>query len=180
MSIKEVAVKDKQFVLKISSDTIQSRVGELASSIEKDYQNKKPIFIGVLTGGAVFAVDLFKKLTIDCELTFIRVSSYSGTNSTGTVSGVLGLKENIENRDVIVIEDIIDTGITAKYLLDELKKLNPSSLKMATALFKPQALKHDITPDYVGFEIEPDFVVGYGLDYDGYGRNLNDIYVLKS
>lgn len=180
MSKPEVIVKDKHFVIKIDSGTIRKRVSELAERLNEDYRGKKPIFVGVLTGAAVFAVDLFTKMDLDCELTFMRVSSYhSGITSSGEVKQVLGLKENIEGRHVVVIEDIVDTGITASYLVEELKKLKPASLKMATALFKPAALKTPVKPDYVGFEIDPEFVVGYGLDYDGYGRNLNDIYVLK-
>jgi hypoxanthine phosphoribosyltransferase len=181
MSKTEVTLKDKNFIIKIPSSVIQQRVTELAAEINSDYQGKNPVIVGVLTGAALFAVDLFKQLDIDCELTFIRVSSYEGgLASTGKVSAVVGLKENIENRHVLMIEDIVDTGHTAMHLFSELKKSNPASLKIATALFKPAALQHQFTPDYTGFIVEPDFLVGYGLDYDGLGRNLNDIYVLKS
>jgi hypoxanthine phosphoribosyltransferase len=176
-----VTLKDKQFVVKISAAEIQSKVAEMGAAINRDYQGKKPIVVGVLTGAALFAVDLFRHLEMECELTFIRVSSYNGGMlSSGQVSNVIGLKENIEGRDVIIVEDIVDTGETAVHLLSELQKHKPASLKLATALFKPSALKHSIRPDYVGFEVAPDFLVGYGLDYDGLGRNLNDIYVLKS
>src|SRR6185436_9171764 len=130
-------------------------------------------------GAFLFMADLFKNVNLECEISFIKVSSYSGTASSGNVKNLIGLNENISGRDIIVVEDIVDTGDTMKYLLDELKKQNPSSVKLATILFKPEALKQDVKPDYVGFKIPPAFVVGYGLDYDGLGRNLNDIYVLK-
>ena len=133
----------------------------------------------MLNGAFLFMADLFKNITLDCEISFIRVSSYNGTESSGKIKNVIGLNENISGRDIIVVEDIVDTGDTAKHLFDELKKHNPASVRLATFLFKPKALKQKLEPDYAGFEIEPAFVVGYGLDYDGFGRNLNDIYVLK-
>lgn len=181
MSSPEVIIKDKTFEVSISSSTIQQRIKELAVTINSDYKGKTPIVLGVLNGAALFTVDLFKQLEMECELSFIRVSSYhGGLTTTGQVSSVIGLKENIEGRHVLLVEDIIDTGVTVKHLFEELRKLKPASLKIATALFKPEALKHPITPDYIGFKVAPDFLVGYGLDYDGIGRNLNDIYVLKS
>ncbi|HMT30521.1 MAG TPA: hypoxanthine phosphoribosyltransferase [Bacteroidia bacterium] len=175
-----VKIKDKEFTVKIASETIQNRVKELAKEINRDYAGKKPLIIGVLNGAVLFTVDLFKCLEFECELSFIRVSSYGGgLTSSGQVSSVIGLKENIEGRDVLLVEDIVDSGETAVHLFKELQKSNPASIKMATALFKPAALKHPVRPDYVGFEVPNDFLVGYGLDYDGLGRNLNDIYVLK-
>ena len=180
MSVPSVKIKDKEFTVKIASETIQNRVKELAKEINRDYAGKKPLIIGVLNGAVLFTVDLFKRLEFECELSFIRVSSYGGgLTSTGQVSSVIGLKENIEGRDVLLIEDIVDSGETAVQLFKELQNSNPASIKMATALFKPAALKHPVKPDYVGFEVPNDFLVGYGLDYDGLGRNLNDIYVLK-
>lgn len=179
MSDSEVIVKDKCFTRTITSETIQQRVAELAAKVNSDYQHKKPVFIGVLTGSVFFAVDLLKNISVDCEVSFIRVASYQGINSTGEVTNIIGLKEDIKDRDVLIIEDIIDTGNTVSYLIKELSQKKPASIKIATALFKPKALLHEIKPHYIGFEIEPDFVVGYGLDYDGFGRNLNDIYVLK-
>jgi len=181
MSKSGVTIKDKHFVIKITAGDIQKRVGELASEINKDYSGKNPIIVGVLTGAAMFTIDLFKQLEDECELTFIRVSSYNGgLTSSGNVANVVGLKENIEGRHVLLVEDIIDTGHTAMHLFSELKKLKPASLKIATALYKPAAMQHELKPDYTGFEVDPEFLVGYGLDYDGLGRNLNDIYVLKS
>lgn len=175
----EVIVHDKHFRIKITSEEIQQRVRELAERISDDYRDKNPLFIGVLTGAAIFTVDLIMNIPYNCELSFLRVNSYLGTDSTGMVNSVIGLKEDITNRHVLIVEDIIDTGITAGHLIDDLRQKNPASLKIATALFKPKALKRNLTPDYVGFEVEPEFVIGYGLDYNGHGRNLKDIYVLK-
>ena len=175
-----VKVHDKEFETFIESERIQTRVKEIAAMINIEYNGKRPIFIGILNGALLFMADLVKHISIECELALIKVSSYSGTQSTGNVRSLIGLKESIKGRDVIIVEDIIDTGDTALYIINELKKQEPASLKFATILFKPTALKQDIKPDYVGFEIPPDFVVGYGLDYNGLGRNLNDIYKLKS
>lgn len=180
MSSSVVKIKDKEFIIKIAASTIQDRIAELAFQINRDYAGKKPIILGVLNGAVLFTVDMFKLLEMECELSFIRVASYhGGLSSSGQVSSVIGLKENIEGRHVLIVEDIVDSGVTAMHLLTELKQQNPASIKLATALFKPAALKHKITPDYIGFEVGNDFLVGYGLDYDGLGRNLNDIYVLK-
>ena len=181
MNNQEVTIKDKTFRVIIPSDQIKTRVAELANTINADYAGKMPIVIGVLNGAVLFATDLFRQLTMTCELSFIRVSSYnSGTTSSGVVASVIGLKENIAGRHILLVEDIVDSGETARHLLSELQELKPASLKLATALFKPAALRYPIKPDYVGFEVGNDFLVGYGLDYDGLGRNLNDIYVLKS
>jgi hypoxanthine phosphoribosyltransferase len=174
-----VKIKDKEFISMISAEKIQARVKEIASEINSEYHGKQPLFLGVLNGAFLFMADLFKNIDLQCEITFIKVTSYLGTASSGQVKNLIGLNENISGRDVIVVEDIVDTGDTMKYLLDELKKQNPASVKLATILFKPEALRQDVKPDYVGFEIPSAFVVGYGLDYDGLGRNLNDIYVLR-
>lgn len=163
----------------LPAEEIQSRVKTIASEINAQYEGKQPLFLGVLNGAFLFMADLFKNINLLCEISFIKVSSYSGTASSGQVKNLIGLNENITGRHIIVVEDIVDTGDTMKYLLDELKSKNPASVKLATILFKPEALRQDVKPDYVGFEIPPAFVVGYGLDYDGLGRNLNDIYVLK-
>ncbi len=180
MNNPEVIIKDKTFTVSIPSAIIKQRIAELAITINRDYEGKTPIILGVLNGAVLFVSDLFQQLHIECELSFIRVSSYQGTESSGKVTSVIGLKENITGRHVLVVEDIVDTGETVRHLFEQLQLLNPASLKLATALFKPAALKHPLKPDYTGFEVAPDFLVGYGLDYDGLGRNLNDIYVLKS
>jgi hypoxanthine phosphoribosyltransferase len=173
-----IKIKDKNFRVMIGSSEIAQRVKSIASSINREYESKNPLFIGVLNGAFLFLADLFKEITISCEIGFIRVASYQGMQSTGAVKNVIGLPENLSGRHIIVVEDIVDTGETAMYLMQEIRKQNPASVKLATLLFKPACLKKDIKPDIVGFEIEPAFVIGYGLDYDGLGRNLNDIYVL--
>jgi len=179
-SMDSVQVHDKTFVPFITAEQIQARVSELGALIDREYEGLKPMLIGVLNGSVIFMADLLRNIHTSCEIGFIRVSSYHGTESTGKVRNLIGLSENLEGRHVILVEDIIDTGDTAVYLIDEMRKKNPASLRFATMLFKPASLRQDITPDYVGFEIPPAFVVGYGLDYDGLGRNLADIYQLKS
>ncbi|MBK9402508.1 MAG: hypoxanthine phosphoribosyltransferase [Bacteroidetes bacterium] len=176
----DVNVHDKTFSPFITADLIQKRVAELGAAIDTDYAGKKPLLIGVLNGSVIFMADLLRHIKSACEIGFIRVSSYHGTESSGKVRNVMGINDDITGRDIIIVEDIVDTGDTAVYLIDEIKKKNPASIKFATILFKPTALRHAIKPDYIGFEIPPAFVVGYGLDYDGLGRNLADIYQLKS
>ncbi|CAN5405375.1 hypoxanthine phosphoribosyltransferase [soil metagenome] len=175
----EVKIHDKVFVPFITADKINARVKEMGAMIDRDYAGKSPLLIGVLNGSVIFMSDLLRNISAPCEIGFIRVSSYRGTESSGAVKNIMGLNEDLTGRDVIIVEDIIDTGDTAVFLLDEIKKKNPSSLRFATILFKPAALRQNIQPDYTGFEIPPAFVVGYGLDYDGLGRNLADIYQLK-
>ena len=149
-----VKVHDKEFETFIKSETIQVRVKEIAAMINIEYNGKRPLFIGVLNGALLFMADLVKNTSIECELAFIKVSSYSGLQSTGQVRNLMGMPDSVKGRDVIVVEDIIDTGDTAVYIIDELKKLEPASLKFATILFKPTALKQNIIPDYVGFVVE--------------------------
>ena len=176
----DVQVHDKIFTPFITAAQIQQRVAEMGALINTEYAGKKPLLIGVLNGSVIFMADLLRHIHSACEIGFIRVSSYQGTSSSGAVKNVMGLNDDLTGRDVIIVEDIIDTGDTAVYLIEEIRKKNPASLKFATILFKPAALKHDLQPDYVGFEMPPAFIVGYGLDYDGLGRNLADIYRLKS
>ena len=172
----DVTIRDKTFTVSIPSEKIQERIGELADRITLDMKDKQPIFISILKGSLFFTSDLLKKIKMDCEVTFMRVSSYAGTQSTGYIKNLIGLSEDIQGRTVIILEDIVDTGDTVMYLLGELKKNNPKEIKIASLLLKPNALKHKIKIDYVGFEVANDFLIGYGLDYDGLGRNLNDIY----
>ncbi|MBN8822896.1 MULTISPECIES: hypoxanthine phosphoribosyltransferase [unclassified Spirosoma] len=174
-----MTVNDKTFVPFIPAESIQSRIQELASQINQDYADKKPLLVVILNGAFLFAADLMKNLTIPCEITFLRVSSYKGTSSTGQLKEILGLTEPIANRDLIVIEDIVDTGRTLNDICEQLRAFQPSSLTIATLLFKPEALLKPMKLDYVGFEIENRFVLGYGLDYDGLGRNSADILVLE-
>jgi len=173
---KVIKLNNKSFELYISSDDIQKRVMEIAAKINYDMDKKSPLFIGVLNGAFLFCADIFKYITIECELSFVRVSSYSGTSSSGTVKKVLGLDDNVNGRNVVFVEDIIDSGTTAAFLTNEINKLNPKSVHWATMLVKPESLKYVIDIAYKGFEVSEDFLVGYGLDYNGIGRNLNDIY----
>ena len=175
----DVQVHDKIFTPFITAAQIQARVAEMGAEIDREYAGKKPLLIGVLNGSVIFMADLLRNIKTACEIGFIRVSSYHGTESTGSVKSVMGLSDDLTGRDIIIVEDIIDTGDTAVYLIDEIKKKNPASIRFATILFKPAALRQNVRPDYVGFESPPAFVVGYGLDYDGLGRNYADIYQLK-
>ncbi len=175
-----VTIKDKTFVPFISAEVIQARIQELASQINEDYAHKQPLIVVVLNGAFIFAADLVKQLTIPCEITFIRVASYAATESSGQVKQILGLNDIITGRDLILVEDIVDTGLTISEVCSQLQAHKPASLAVATLLFKPDALKKPLDLPYVGFEIENRFVLGYGLDYDGLGRNIKEILVLES
>jgi hypoxanthine phosphoribosyltransferase len=174
--MQKVRIHQKEFAVSISKDKIQERIAELGTKISADYQGLQPVFLVVLKGAFLFAADLLRHVTVDCEITFIRVGSYEGTNSTGVIRSILGLSEKIHGKHLVIIEDIVDTGNTMVHLIDELKKSEPTDIKVASLLLKPDALKHNIHVDYVGFSVPNDFLVGYGLDYDGLGRNLNEIY----
>lgn len=173
-----IHIRDKSFVPFLSAKTLKARILELAQELNTDYRDKDPLFIGVLNGAFVFLSDLFKCIEIPCEVTFVRVSSYQSMNSTGQVKQILGLQEDIQNRHIILVEDIVDTGLTMQQITQQILGLQPASLAIVTLLHKPEALEAEIDLDYVGFEIENKFVVGYGLDYDGQGRNLDAVYVL--
>ncbi len=178
--MKEVTYEGLTFEPYITRETIDARVKELGKEIVRDCAGKTPLFICVLNGAFPFASDLFRACEdIDAEIAFIRLKSYEGTGSTGVVKEMLGLSENIEGRTVIVIEDIVDTGHTIARLTETLQAKNPADIKVATLLFKPEALEEDVKPDYVGFVIPKKFIIGFGLDLNGRARNLNDIYVLK-
>ena len=174
-----ITILDKQFIPFIDREVIEGRISELANQISKDYEGQCPLFIIVLNGAFLFATELVKNVPLSCEITFVRFSSYSQTESTGNVRQIIGLEEKIEDRHVIIIEDIVDTGLTMSQLLSQIEKLNPRSLEIATLLHKPEALVKPVTMKYVGFEIENRFVVGYGLDYEGLGRNLSALYVVS-
>jgi hypoxanthine phosphoribosyltransferase len=171
-----IKVHDKVFAIYLSEDAIQERVKTIAETINKDYQGKKPLFIAILNGSFMFAADLFKHLTIPTEVTFIKLASYKGMKSTGNVITSIGLDTELYGKDLIIIEDIVDTGKTLYNFLPKLKDHHPTSLKIAALLHKPDATKFPLTLDYVGFSIPDKFVIGYGLDYDGMGRNLKEIY----
>lgn len=173
-----ITVHNKQFDTYLSAAVINQRIGELAAVINADYAGKRPLFIAILNGSFMFASDLFKALTIEAELCFIKLASYKGLKSTGNVVTSIGLDDDLFGRDVIIVEDIVDTGKTLFNFLPKLQHQQPRSLKIATLLHKKEATVHPLTLDYVGFEIPNKFVVGYGLDYDGLGRNLGEIYQL--
>jgi len=173
-----IQIKDKKFALSISDVEIQKAVREVGEAINRDLADKNPLFICVLNGAFMFAGDLMKTVNIPCEITFIKLSSYNGLYSTGTVKEMIGLNESVVGRNVVVVEDIVDTGLTMERILESLRAKGASEIKIATFLQKPDALQRDITVDYVAMRIPNDFIVGYGLDYDGYGRNLKDIYTV--
>ena len=175
----EIKVHDKYFVPWLSEDVIQQRVKEIATEINNDYIGKKPLFIGVLNGAFMFASDLFKNIHIEAEISFIKLASYKGTKSTGQVITAIGLDMDLTGRDIIIVEDIIDTGKTLTEFLPQIRNHQPASLKIAVLLHKPEATVHPITIDYCCFSIPNKFVVGYGLDYNGLGRNISSLYQLK-
>ncbi len=173
-----IRVHDKQFETYLSDSKIQQRVKEIALQINSDYAGKRPLFIAILNGSFMFAADLFKQLTLEAEICFIKLASYKGMKSSGRVVSTIGLEEDIFDKDVIIVEDIVDTGKTLHHFLPKLLHQQPKSLKIATLLHKPEATAFPLTLDYVGFAIPNKFVVGYGLDYSGLGRNLKEIYQL--
>ena len=166
----------KKFVTSIPREEIEREVKRVANEINNDYQGKRPILLGVLNGAFMFAADLMRNLDIECEISFVKMSSYQGTTTTGEVREVIGLNNSIEGRDIIVIEDIVDTGLTMQRMLELLKKHNPASINIASLFLKPARLKVPVEVKYSAFTIPDRFIVGYGLDYDGLGRNLPDIY----
>lgn len=169
-------VHDKQFKPYISSSEIDAAVKRLAGELDRDYAGKQPLFISILSGSFMFAADLFKQITIPAEICFIKLASYKGTRSTGNVITSIGLDVEVHERDVVIIEDIIDTGKTLHAFLPQLQHQNPRSLSICALLHKPESMQHAVNIDYLGFAIPEKFVVGYGLDYDGLGRNLPEIY----
>jgi hypoxanthine phosphoribosyltransferase len=173
-----IKVHDKSFDIYLSSETIQQRVKELADQINTDYAGKRPLFIAILNGSFMFAADLFKNLTIEAEICFIKLASYKGMKSSGNVVTSIGLEDDLFGKEVIIVEDIVDTGKTLHNFLPKLSHQQPKSLRIATLLHKSEATVFPLHPDYVGFVIPDKFVVGYGLDYDGLGRNLKEIYQL--
>ena len=173
---QSVTLGDKSFRLYITESRIAEAVKQIAAKINEDYKGKSPLIVPVLNGSFMFASDLVKQLTCDCEISFIKASSYSGTSSTGQLTSLIGINEDIAGKDIIIVEDIIDTGHTLAKILPSITDLKPASVRVATLLFKPKALKTEIQIDYVGIEIANEFIVGYGLDYNGLGRNLKEIY----
>ncbi len=175
---KKLTFNSDVFEIFLTEEQIQKRVRELGQRVNEDYQGKTPIFIGILNGSFMFAADLFKEISIEAEINFIKLASYKGTRSTGNVITSIGLDENLNGRHVIILEDIVDTGKTLTEFLPQLHVQQPASLRVASLLHKPEALKFPLEVDYLGFSIPNKFVVGYGLDFDGLGRNIREIYQL--
>ena len=173
-----IQVHDKKFKPYLSAEEIQVRIKAVADQINKDYEGKRPIFLAILNGSFMFASDLFKYVTIEAEICFIKLASYKGTKSTGNVITSIGLDEPLNERHVIIIEDIVDTGNTLNKFLPQLFVQQPASLTIAALLQKPEALEHPIEINYLGFSVPNKFLLGFGLDYDGLGRNLAEIYQL--
>lgn len=174
----KIKVRDRQFTVSIPEEKIKERVAQIAAQISKDLEGKKPLFLAVLNGSFVFAADLMRGITTPCEITFVKMASYEGTSSTGAVKQLIGLKEDLKDRTVVIVEDIIDSGLTMRMLLDMLQEKQPKEIRIAALLVKPGNLKVNLDIPYCCFEIPNDFIVGYGLDYDGEGRNLPCIYTV--
>jgi len=174
--MSSIQLHDKTFAPEISSEEIQRRISDLATLITEDVKGERPLFIGVLNGCFRFAADLLTNFEPVCDISFVKVASYSGTQSTGDVKQLIGLEYSVKDRVVIIIEDIVDTGTTIENIVETLSAQGPKELRIATLLYKPGAYQKDIPIDYSAFEVPNDFLVGYGLDYDGLGRNLNSIY----
>ena len=177
--MQTVTLHDKTFELFIAENAIQQAIANLARQINKAYVGKKPLFLGILNGSFLFAADLFRQIEGNAEISFLKMASYQGTATTGKISELIGLNEDISDRHVIVIEDIVDTGITLEKIIVDLETKQPASIAIATLLFKPAAYQKSIPVNFIGMEVANDFLVGYGLDYDGLGRNLKEIYRLK-
>ena len=173
-----VKIKDKSFRVSIPETEIKERVKALAEQMSKDLEGKNPIFLAVLNGAFIFAADLMREMTIPCEISFVKLASYQGTTSTGKVKEVFGINENLSGRTVVIVEDIVESGQTMKQMIESLGTRNPASVQICTLFFKPEKLKEELTLDYVAFRIPDDFILGYGLDYDGLGRELKDVYTI--
>ena len=178
--MSNIQVLDKTFEPYLKEAAIQAKITELAGQLNKDYAGKRPLFLSILNGSFLFTADLFKQITIEAEVSFIKLASYKGTSSTGNVITAIGLDTNVKDRHIVILEDIIDTGKTLHHYLPQLDSMQPASVKIAVLLNKKEALQYPVQVDYACFDIPNKFVVGYGLDYDGLGRNSKDIYQLKA
>jgi hypoxanthine phosphoribosyltransferase len=176
--MKRIKVLDKEFEISIPSEKIQKRIQELAVKISNDLKDQDPVFIAILNGSFMFASDLFKNLSFDAQITFLKLASYQGTTTSGTVKQLIGLNQEIKGQNIVILEDIVDTGITLDTIMRQLSGYQPASVKVASLLYKPDACKANIHIDYLGFSIPNEFIIGYGLDYNGYGRKYEDIYTL--
>jgi hypoxanthine phosphoribosyltransferase len=173
-----ITIKDLEFTPYVTHTDILERIKEIGIKINQDYENKNPLFIAVLNGSFMFASDLMKQVDLKSELTFIKVNSYHGVESTGLIKEMIGIGQSITDRHVVIIEDIVDTGNTITHLLNEMSKMDPSSIEVVTLFSKPDSHETKLYIKYTGFDIPNKFIVGYGLDYDGYGRNYQDVYQL--
>jgi hypoxanthine phosphoribosyltransferase len=173
-----IQIKDKRFRISIPESEIKARVKELAEQISRDMAGKNPLFLGVLNGSYIFAADLMREMTIPCEVSFVKLASYQGTTSTGKIQEVIGINENLSGRTVVIVEDIVESGLTMKRMIEQIGTRNPASVHICTLFFKPEKLREELTLDYVAFRIPDDFIVGYGLDYDQQGRCLRDVYTI--
>jgi hypoxanthine phosphoribosyltransferase len=178
MESNTVQVHDKYFEPFINEEAIQREVTRMAREINSDLAGKDPVFLGILNGAFMFASDLYKQLVFPCQISFLKLASYSGTQSTGSVKQLIGINRELRNRVVVVLEDIVDTGVTLDTIIRQLSGFEPAEIRVATLLHKPDATVKKVKLDYVGMEIPNNFIVGYGLDYEGYGRNLREIYQL--
>lgn len=178
--MSNIQVLDKTFEPYLKEAAIQAKITELAGQLNKDYAGKRPLFLSILNGSFLFTSDLFKQITIEAEVSFIKLASYKGTSSTGNVITAIGLDTNVKDRHIVILEDIIDTGKTLHHYLPQLDSMQPASVKIAVLLNKKEALQYPVQVDYACFDIPNKFVVGYGLDYDGLGRNSKNIYQLKA
>ena len=173
-----IQVKDKTFATSIPELELKQQIKRVADEITRDYVGRQPVFLAVLNGSFIFAADLLREIDLPCEISFVKLASYQGTNSTGSIREVIGLNIDITDRPVIIVEDIVDTGLTMAHMLDTLKGHNPASIDICTLLLKPTKLQVKLDIRYCCKEIPDDFVVGFGLDYDGFGRNTKDIYTI--
>ena len=176
--MNRITVKDKTFEVSMTEAQIKARVKELAQKISRDMEGKNPLLLPVLNGAFIFAADLMREMTIPCEVSFVKLASYQGTTSTGTIHEVLGINEDLSGRHIIIVEDIVESGLTIKRMVEQLGTRGPASVSICTLFFKPERLKEDLHLDYVAFKIPNDFILGYGLDYDQQARGLKDLYTL--
>ena len=180
--MKKIKVLDKKFLISIKSIEIQKAISDIANKMNSDLKGKEVIFVCILNGAFMFASDLLKKIKFNCQISFLKLASYEGTSSSGNVKKLIGINEgtndNYRNKTIVIIEDIVDSGITIESIINQLSEYQPEEIKIATLLFKPNAYKQNFEIDYVGIKIPNDFIIGFGLDYNGFGRNLNQIYTL--
>jgi hypoxanthine phosphoribosyltransferase len=178
--MRKIKVLDKNFKIFIPGANIKRAIENIAIQINSDYSGQEVLFISILNGAFMFSAELLKHITVDCKISFVKLSSYNGNTTSGYVKELIGLNEDIEGKNIIILEDIVDTGLTIDSIVSQMKEKKPASLKIATLLFKPQSFQKNLKIDYSGLEIANEFIIGYGLDYNGYGRNYENIYAMTS